>query len=200
MGKVMQDPELGVQFGFGSGISLAVLGMSFDAGNNIIASLEEQIAEFSHANLIRFALQTFNVLASSACALGGFAGAISFMGADMNQSTMDAGYLFPLLVFIATLRALSQKSSNPHVKKLGEAVAEAGLSIIAGATVGETSGQLHEFLSATTALFTAMAMTKITGFIGGFFMAAPAAPTPASEAEMPMLDQDSEASLEQAPA
>jgi hypothetical protein len=200
MGKVMQDPELGVQFGFGSGIALSVLGMSFDAGNNIIASLEEQISEFSYSNLIRFALHTFNALASSACALGSFAGAAAFMGASMEQSTMDSGYLFPLLLAIATLRALSQKSSNPYIKKLGETAVETGLSIIAGATVGETSGQLHEFLSAATALFTAMAMTKITGLIGGFFMAAPAAPVPTTEAEMPMLDKDSEDSSAQTPA
>jgi hypothetical protein len=199
MGRLMQDPELGTQFGFGCGIALSTLGISFSAANNIIDALEPHIAEFRYKDLISLMLHASNVLLSSSCALGGFAGAVAFMNADMNQSAMDAGYLFPLLIFIAAIRALTQKSANSHVKKLGEAAVEIGISIAAGVSAGQTSGELHAFLSATTALFTAIATSSVTGYLGSFFMAsAPKKPKP--ELGLPLLTKASEASLEQIPA
>jgi hypothetical protein len=196
MGRLMQDPELGTQFGFGCGIGLSTLGISFSAANNIIDALEPHIAEFRYRDLISFMLHASNVLLSSSCALGGFAGAVAFMNADMGQSTMDEGYLFPLLVFIAAIRALTQKAANSYIKKLGEAAVETGISIAAGVSVGQTNGELHAFLSATTALFTAIATSSLTGLLGSFFMTSAAPKKPETEVELPMLDKDSEASPE----
>jgi hypothetical protein len=191
MGHFMQDPELGTQFGFGSGIGLATLNISFSAANNIIDAIEPQIAEFHNKDLISFLLHTSNVLFSSSCATAGFLGAAAFMNADTDQSGMDAEYVFPLFVFIAALRVLVQKASNPYLKKLGEATVQAGISIATGVSVGYTSDRLHAFLSASTALFTATATSAVATFIGSFFMSPMPEQQTSSETGKPLLMNDS---------